>query len=288
MKLLLIILTLNLNAKEILIDNIKAVVNNSIITSSDLKKSKKIYKDLDNNQILEKLINEKLIMHYLKENQQEINDKEIIDFIENKRKNLGISKTAFLEQLKQSGQTFEEFKKNLKLQKAKAKIFELELKKKINTSDEDIIQEFEKKTKENANIKSYKIRHILVLDYKKAIEIKNKLKNKANFKSLALNYSLDKGTSKNGGLLGFVTKADIMPEIYKNIKDKKENEIVGPVKTKLGYHIIKVDKINKTINPLFKEKKQEIEHVLVEKKLTDLLKKWLSEIRKESYVKVFK
>ena len=59
------------------------------------------------------------------------------------------------------------------------------------------------------------------------------------FKNVAKNYSEDTSASQ-GGDLGFFGKGKMVPEFEEVAFKSKIGKIVGPVKTKFGYHIIKV------------------------------------------------
>ena len=59
------------------------------------------------------------------------------------------------------------------------------------------------------------------------------------FENVAKNYSEDTSASQ-GGDLGFFSKGKMVPEFEEVAFKSKIGEVVGPVKTKFGYHIIKV------------------------------------------------
>jgi peptidyl-prolyl cis-trans isomerase C len=63
----------------------------------------------------------------------------------------------------------------------------------------------------------------------------------AEFDKLAEKYSEDAANKANGGDIGFFTKDRIIPEISNQAFNMKVGEISQPIKTNLGYHIIKVN-----------------------------------------------
>ena len=86
-------------------------------------------------------------------------------------------------------------------------------------------------------------RHILVKSKGDANTVLEKLGSGATFASLAREYSTCPSGSR-GGSLGSFGPGMMVPAFDKVIFDPKTNvgEIVGPVETKFGYHIIVVDK----------------------------------------------
>ena len=84
---------------------------------------------------------------------------------------------------------------------------------------------------------------ILVRDLTEALQIVQVLRGEnASFCALALQYSKGKQSKENGGFAGVRFMAELLPEIVKAIVEAKEWEIIGPVQTKLGYHLLRVEK----------------------------------------------
>ncbi len=88
-------------------------------------------------------------------------------------------------------------------------------------------------------------RHILFnKDQKeKAEEVKKQLENGADFAELAKKYSQDPGSAEKGGSLGCIGKGQTVPDFEKAVFNAKQGEIIGPVETQFGYHLIEVTDI---------------------------------------------
>jgi parvulin-like peptidyl-prolyl isomerase len=84
--------------------------------------------------------------------------------------------------------------------------------------------------------------HILLADEEKAKEVLKLAKAKdADFQALAAKYSRDPSAKNNRGDVGvFGRNAPFDPVFMDAAFGANEGEIVGPVKTSFGYHIIKV------------------------------------------------
>lgn len=95
-----------------------------------------------------------------------------------------------------------------------------------------------------------------------------------DFATLAILYSEDEGSAKNGGEIGFLGRAELVPE-YSSMAFKLKNTAVSPVvKSKFGFHIIQLierrgQKVN-TRHILIKVKVSE-EEVRKTKQLADSL-----------------
>ena len=154
-------------------------------------------------------------------------------------------------------------------------------KNKVNISNQDL------KAYYNENIDKFKTpekvqaRHILIKvdENAKDKDIKEKrlqaekiyqkaLKNK-DFAMLAKKYS--QGPSKeNGGYLGLFRKNDMVKPFAEKAFSMKSGEISKPVKTRFGWHIIKVEKKIKESITLFKDVKQDILKNLKKDKIQNL------------------
>jgi peptidyl-prolyl cis-trans isomerase C len=75
----------------------------------------------------------------------------------------------------------------------------------------------------------------------KAEDIKKKLDAGAKFEDLAKSESDDTASGSRGGELGSFSRGQMVEEFGKAAFEAKVGEIVGPVRTQFGYHIIKVE-----------------------------------------------
>lgn len=96
------------------------------------------------------------------------------------------------------------------------------------------------------NRKQYKrvaLSQILVPDLTDALKIFHALQEEnASFCALAIQYSKGKKSKENGGFAGIHFLPKLMPEVAEAIADANEGEVVRPIQTKLGYHIIRIEK----------------------------------------------
>ncbi|MCG2760001.1 MAG: peptidylprolyl isomerase, partial [Candidatus Delongbacteria bacterium] len=85
------------------------------------------------------------------------------------------------------------------------------------------------------------------------------LNNGISFEEVAINYSDDQ-SAKNGGDLGFFGKGKMVAEFEEAAFNAKVGELVGPIRTQYGYHIIKVTDQKKEKNKVIEIKAS---HILV-------------------------
>lgn len=134
----------------------------------------------------------------------------------------------------------------------------LDYKKKVGVT---YIQEkllIEPKLQELYNMRKteYKVSHIMIRPdstgdeaaRKKAEEVIAKYRGGQSFESLAEEFSDDTYSKKQGGDIYYITAGTIIPEFEDPVYELKVGEIYpSPVKTKYGYHVIKVTEIRERI-----------------------------------------
>lgn len=82
--------------------------------------------------------------------------------------------------------------------------------------------------------------HILVSSEKDANSILARIAKGEDFAALAKRFSKCPSKSK-GGNLGWFGRGDMVPEFDKVCFEGKKGDVIGPVKTEFGYHIIKIN-----------------------------------------------
>ena len=93
------------------------------------------------------------------------------------------------------------------------------------------------------NYRRVALSQILVRDLTEAVKIAQALREeKASSCALALEHSKGKQSKENGGFVGTRFLKELMPEIVEAVVGAKEGEVIGPIQTKLGYHILRVEK----------------------------------------------
>ena len=109
-------------------------------------------------------------------------------------------------------------------------------------------------------------RHILVDSEDKAKEVIEKINKGDDFAKLAVEYSNDPGSKADGGKLGYFSKGQMVKEFEDAAFALKKGEVSKPVKSKFGWHVIKVEDRRAKPLPTFEEVKGQIVNSLVQQK----------------------
>ena len=118
---------------------------------------------------------------------------------------------------------------------------------------------------------------------RKAEELLAKIRQGANFASLASKYSDDKGSAARGGDLGYFSAGMMVPEFDKAVFALKPGEVSGVIRTDFGYHIIKLeDSRLKKING----KGKDLNAAILAEKQAQVLSKWQFDLMQKSKIEM--
>lgn len=164
---------------------------------------------------------------------------------------------------------------------------------KINITDKEAREFYDKNPKLFAQPEQVKARHILVKDEKDAKDIittlnktsKDKLVDE--FKKISSEKSIDDGIAQDGGDLGWFGREQMVPEFSDAaFKLAKGSFTKNPVKTNFGYHIILVEDKKASGTAPFDSVKERVSQGLKMQKFKDNLTQIAQDLRKNAKVVV--
>ena len=295
------------------VDRIVAVVNDDIITLSELNRDieafiKRIEKTSEvadkesvakqlRMTVLRELINQKLIEQEAKKLGIVASDKDIDDAIRNIMAQKKISMEAFREAIAREGGTFDEYKKELRRHLTRMNLLGREIKSKVTVSREEIGNYYREHREDYEGKEAVRINQILIIvprdnnaEVKKerrilTEETLKRLKRGESFSLLAVEVSQGPA-AKAGGDLGYIEKGMMLPEVDEVAFALKKGEISEIIESPTGFHIIQViDKRGAGIKPIESVREEiigKIGSVKVEKKFQE----WLKEQREKSLIEI--
>lgn len=127
-----------------------------------------------------------------------------------------------------------------------------ELKQEVQITEAEARKYYEEHMDEFRTVDQVRARHILIRPASPDVDAEAKTKEKAekvleliqngaDFSTVARQISEDKVSGQKGGDLGYLTREQLDPELARFIFSMSVGEAGGPVKTSLGYHLIKLE-----------------------------------------------
>ncbi len=265
-------------------------------------------------QILDGLIMEKLVDK--KSANVQVSDADVTAEVEKIKKQFP-SADVFNAKLKESGQTMDQFQANLKKSMRQTNWIKSQIKGKDEVTDAEAEKFYKDNIKQFENPDMVKASHILFMvppappevitkdkeAMAKAAKAKEenakiaKAKEEAakaaiarankgeDFSKLASELSEEPGAKQRGGDLGFFTKEQMVPEFATAAFSQQVGTISQtPIKTKYGYHIIKVTDKKAAGTIPFAEAKQNIIAYLQNQKRRAAFKNFMQELRQTAKI----
>ena len=246
--------------------------------------------DKKDNQILVKLDNKHTItvsdfndrVSRLPERYQEVVDKNKKEFLDELIVDTLLYNAAMKKGLnkdKEVKDVIEEAKRKILI----ARLLKDEVEGDVEVTEIEITDYYKENKEKFAAPETLRASHILVRDEGEANDIQKKVAKGEDFEKLAEEYSVDP-TSKIGGDIGYFAKGQLVPEFEEVCFDMKVGETSGVVKTRFGYHIIKLtEKKEPHIKELY-EVEDSIKEALgrVKKKL--LFSKYVESLKEKSQI----
>jgi len=152
-----------------------------------------------------------------------------------------------------------EFKEKLEALRSQLMVQQLLQERHRDLSEENIKQRYTKFIASMGDKQEVHASHILVETEDEAKEIRKLLKGGAEFATLAMERSADRGTAAAGGDLGYFSKDQMVPEFADAAYKLKKGKISDPVESPFGWHIIKQHEKRDVPLPTMLEVRDQIE-----------------------------
>ncbi len=295
------------------VDRVVAVVNQEIITFSEIEKWSRPFREEIRTEdrlgrqerlqevlrkVLDKVIEEKLIEQEARKSGIKVTSKEIEMAIEEVKQKNKVDQEGLEKALASEGLTFETFRKEMEKRILRAKFVHSAIKVVGKPGEKELREFFQKNVDRYRVDESYRPAHILFLIPREAApeEIRRirrksqtvlgRIKEGADFGKMAMEFSEDPSSRNEGGDLGFFKKGELLPALEKEASKLRIGEVSGLFRTELGYHILKLlDRKGGTLPP-FEEVKERVRADYYEKEWEQAYQQFLSKLKEKSVIEI--
>ncbi len=298
---------------EDVVDRIVAIVNQEIITLSDLndvykpvlaqakargfslKKQRKILFKARAD-ILKDLIDNMLVDQEVKRFNLVVREKEIEEVIKWEKRSRALTDKEFNEYLTQQRLTLKMYHSQIRFQILRDKMIDLQVISKVVVTPKEIADYYEKHQGKYAGKRQYHLRSIIKKVppradsgekkrlYQKMEKIVEKLKGGASFLITAKKYS-ESPFAAEGGDLGLFSLDQLSPKIRAAIEGKRPGEFTSVIDTDQGLLILLVQEIVQSEGQSLEAATPEIEHILKRALFDKRFQIWLGDLRRRSHIK---
>ena len=224
------------------------------------------------------------------------------------------SQTAFIRALAFQRINIKALKEKIKKTLLEDELIRLEIAPKVKLIDGSARNFYKKNMEKFSKPVLYQVRHILIgtiqpsekleneADQKRASrmakmindeakleaeEVLLKIKAGKDFIELAKEYSEDKASYKNGGMLGHLHSDSTIPEIAAEMVKLNEGETSDIFQSSFGYHILRLDEIIPSSLIPFEQAETDILNILMKKETQKMFKEYLIDLEKNAKIEIF-
>ncbi len=129
-----------------------------------------------------------------------------------------------------------------------------------------------------------KASHILVGTEDEAKDVVAKLDKGEKFEELAKTLSKDTGSAPKGGDLGYFGRGQMVPEFEQAALSLKPGEVSKPVKTRFGFHVIKLADVKKGEPADYDQSKESISRQLLGEKRKKIFEAFVGKLKADAKV----
>ncbi len=294
-----------------LVDRVAAVVNRDIITLSEVETraapelqrvaemgepaKRAELRSMVMKKSMEALIGEKLMEAQIKELNIDTSDPEIDAAIDDVKKQNGIDGDAFERMLNQEGYSMTSYRGFMKKHLSRLKLVQLKVRGKVKVADEDLKAEYAKVAAVESQDAEVHARHLLVqvqpkataeqveAGRVKAVALMNEALKGGDFAELAKKKS-EGPSASDGGDLGFFRRGVMVAEFEKVAFGLPVGGISEPIRTKFGWHVIKVEERRAVAAKTFEELKDALRDRLLRSQLEKYTDQYVQELRSQALV----
>ena len=302
-----LIILASLPARGEVIDKVAIVVNDEVITDREIsrqlapiyEKYKMMYSGTKlverleeaKQRVAQQMIEERLLYSEAKKQNIEIDEKDVDAKVQEIVRNMG-SRDTFEKALLEQQLTIKDLKERYRQQFMIRKLVDRKVGGSILVSPVEIEAYYNKNLNEYQQPERVKLKNILVSitkfpDPAKSLalakDILKRLREGCDFDGLAKIYSDGPGAAE-GGLMGYVKRGDLLPEIEKAVFVLTPGQITGIVQSSLGYHIFKVEEKEAPKTMSLQDVRREVEGAVYKSKVDVKIKGWLEGLKKSAYI----
>jgi peptidyl-prolyl cis-trans isomerase SurA len=298
------------SAKELL-DRIVAVVNDDVITQSELDRQlapiyqsyKEQYKGNEfftqmtdaRGKVLNQMIEDRLVLQEAEEKEVRVTDQEIQRKVDEFKRRFKTDED-FKRFLDGQGITMSKIREKYRDMLAIQKIQDFVVKSRVVVSPLEARSYYEKNSDkfsapESFSIYSITIRKDDAKDKNKKVQAKTVkirkqiVSGEINFAAAAQEYSEDTHADE-GGDMGVMSRGEFIPHLEDAIFSLQEGEMTEVLESDIGYHIFLLKQINPAATRSFDESEESIEGYLYQQKSAEKFEEWMGRLRKDAYVSI--
>ncbi len=290
------------SANQEIVDRIVAVVNDDIITLSQLHKAVQPYlsqvtssskSEVEKQQMIESmekqmlntLIDRTLTRQEAVRQQISVSDDDVTSAIDNFKQQKGLNQEAFEKGLESEGISLEEYRERVREDIMQSLLVNRVIRSRIIVTQADIEDYFQAHPEKFKKERKYHLRNILTSTEADARTILSRLDQGLSFPEAARQFS-QAPNAGDGGDLGVFEIQTFNDTIKSAVQPLKKGEYSGVIATGQGFQIVYVEDIIETGGQALDQVRDEIQDILYQKQGEEKFTRWIESLKKNAHIKI--
>ncbi len=290
------------------LDQIVAIVNDDVVTTSELNHSLTLIKmqfaqqhitlppdTVLQKQVLDQLINKRLQLQAAKQVGINVSDADVDHAIQRVAEQNQMSVKDVYKRINHDGMSTADYRHEMQEQMTLQKLQQQEVSSRVTITPDEVNSFMRSKIWQDNNSKEYHLEDILIplsdsptsdeisLAKKHAQAVMAKLQQGGNFHAIAQSESGDTRALK-GGDLGWLKLPEIPSAFAEQVVHLQPKEIAGPIQTSNGFHIVRVADVRITQSKQAAPDRKQVENLLLQRKFEEAVQNWVSKLRSQAFI----
>jgi len=279
-----------------MVDQVVATIDGVPVTQSDLERyvverggtEEPTREDLAN------YVTEELLSKQAKARDIVIDDEQIEAYVAQVKAQRGLTDAQFEEALADQGLTVEVYRREVRAELEKGELMNREIRNRVSVSDEQVRRYYDSHEDDFALAERVRLRMILIplppeaspedaARVEVAVRVLHaKLQSGENFAEMARQVSAGPG-AEQGGDLGFFERGQMVKPVEDVAFRLKEGSISHPIRSPAGFHILKVEERQGSVEQPFEAVEEMIREQLYQEELQERYERWLREDLRDAH-----
>jgi len=296
-----------------IVERIVAVVNNDVITLSELEEAgKRLFEQVQQSslpaereeklqkarrEVLDQLIENKLLEQEVKNRKVEVAERDVDAAVQQIMQQNQASENELKEMLAKEGITLSIYRRRIHDELVKMRLINREIRSKIVIKEEDLRKNYQDNLAKFTDPAEVKVQQVFFVIpqlateervasiRKEALSILERARKGEDFAELAGKYSQGP-EAREGGVLGFFKHNELRPELEESAFKLRIGEVSGVIKTPEGFHILRVLERKGGEPKPFAEVESQIRDELMQAESEKQFQEWMKALKKKAYIEI--
>ena len=295
------------------VERIVALVNNEVITFSELEEAgKRLFDQVQQSSlpgereeklkkarraVLAQLIENKLLEQEIKNKKVEVPDRDVDGAIEDILKQNQLTENELRKVLAKDGLTYSTYRRRIRDDLGKMRLINREIKSKIVIKEEDLRDAYKENLAKFTDPAEVKVQQIffpvsqlateeqIAAIRKEAQSILERARRGEDFAELARNYSRGP-EAREGGVLGFFKHKELRPELEAAAFRLQPGEVSGLIQSSEGFHFLRVMERKGGEPKPFVEVQGQIREEMIQAEAERQFQEWMKSLKAKAFIEV--